>query len=340
MDFLRAPPSIGSVIKGGAPVTSMSYHRDGTHLFVTSQEDSKLRLVDCLKGTSDKPAIQCIREGVRLVEPTHHNQCVLFTGKGSKTQPLIQRNAIHYLSLYDNKILRNFKGHAGEITDLNMSPVDDTFLSSSTDRTVRLWNVQQAGCLAEMELPSTVDGAPHACFDSTGLVFGITAPMAAGSGHFIHLYDARNYSGGAFAELKLQQSNIEKAIHSKGVAPELAMVLSRSEWTSIKFDKSGKQLLVTGKKGLVMTLDGFDGTITNVFSNPSSTNGELSACFTPDDRTILTGNEDGSIHCWNAKNGNLLRKLEGHTNRVGCVAANPKYAQVASACSNTALWNW
>jgi hypothetical protein len=34
-----------------------------------------------------------------------------------------------------------------------------------------------------MELPSTVDGAPHACFDSTGLVFGITAPMAAGSGH-------------------------------------------------------------------------------------------------------------------------------------------------------------
>jgi WD40 repeat protein len=67
----------------------------------------------------------------------HHNQCVLFTGKGSKTQPLIQRNAIHYLSLYDNKIMRNFKGHAGEVTDLNMSPVDDTFLSSSTDRTVR-----------------------------------------------------------------------------------------------------------------------------------------------------------------------------------------------------------
>lgn len=34
-----------------------------------------------------------------------------------------------------------------------------------------------------MELPPQAQGVPYAEFDSTGLVFGITAPMAAGQGH-------------------------------------------------------------------------------------------------------------------------------------------------------------
>ena len=34
-----------------------------------------------------------------------------------------------------------------------------------------------------MELPPLAQGVPYAEFDSTGLVFGITAPMAAGQGH-------------------------------------------------------------------------------------------------------------------------------------------------------------
>ena len=132
----------------------------------------------------------------RQMEPnerhSHHNQCVLFTGKGDKTQTIGQRHAIHYLSLYDNKILRHFRGHSGDVTDVSMSPVDDCFLTCGADRTVRLWNLQLAGSLAEMDLPKVggngsihldVDGVPHAAFDSTGLVFGVTAPMAAGSGH-------------------------------------------------------------------------------------------------------------------------------------------------------------
>lgn len=344
MDFQTTPPQIGAVVRGKNPATSLSYHENGTHLYVASEADSKLRIVDCLKGGSDKPAIKCEREGIRLVEGTHHNQCVLFVGKGSRSQPLGQRNAIHYLSLYDNKLLRNFRGHAGEVTHLSMSPADDCFLSSCTDRTVRLWNIQQAKCLAEMELPPNIVGTPYATFDSTGLVFGITAAMAAGSGHLIHLYDARNYGGGAFAELKLAQSSIEKFIHNKGISAERAMALSQAEWTSIKFNTSGKQLLVTAKQGLALSLDGFDGTVSNVFIGEGPSGAlpvePLAACFTPDDKTVLGGNENGTVSCWDAKTGKLIRKLEGHVDRVGCVAANPKYAQISSACTNTALWIW
>lgn len=129
---------------------------------------------------------------LRPLSCRHHNQSILFSGgEKDKTQNVGQRHALNYLSLHDNKILRQFRGHSGEITDISMSPADDTFLTSSTDRTIRLWNLQQAGSLATMDLPRrgpnglTIDpqGIPSAAFDRTGLVFGVTAPLDTNVGH-------------------------------------------------------------------------------------------------------------------------------------------------------------
>lgn len=66
-----------------------------------------------------------------------------------------------------------------------MSPADDTFLTASKDRTVRLWNVQQAGCIGQMDIPVANDGGgdPRVVFDSTGMVFAVTAPMAGKQGN-------------------------------------------------------------------------------------------------------------------------------------------------------------
>lgn len=102
----------------------------------------------------------------------------MFTGSNKS-----QHSAVHYWSLYDNKILRKFRGHSDIITDMSMCPGEDLFLTASRDRTVRLWNVQQAGCVAQMELPANTQGQPHVVFDSTGLVFGVTAAMAGGQGN-------------------------------------------------------------------------------------------------------------------------------------------------------------
>lgn len=278
----------------------------------------------------------------------HHNHCVLVTGKGDKTLNVGQRHPISYLSLHDNKILRQFRGCGAEVCDLSLSPVDDSFLSCSGDRTVRLWNLQQAGSLAILDLPKsgngyTLDpfGFPHASFDSTGLVFCITAPLDATAGHLIHLYDARNYSAGPFAELKLDNALITRAIQQKTSTPETASELSSADWTGIKFNNSGKHLLVTTKKSSALMLDGYDGSIVNVFVGDGENKSEpLAACFSSDDRTILGGNPDGTISCWDASNGELIKKLEGHVGRVGCIASNPKYAQIASCCTNTALWLW
>ena len=130
----------------------------------------------------------------------HHNRCVLVTGKGDKTLNVGQRHPITYLSLHDNKILRQFRGCGAEVSDLSLSPIDDSFLSCSGDRTVRLWNLQQAGSLAILDLPKSGNGMyldpagePRASYDSTGLVFCITAPMDAGAGHVRFLLTTFSY---------------------------------------------------------------------------------------------------------------------------------------------------
>jgi WD40 repeat protein len=90
--------------------------------------------------------------------------------------------------------MRKFRGHTDQVTNISMSPADDTFLSSSKDRTVRLWTAQSAGCLAELPLPDKTEKDPIAAFDSTGLVFAVTAPMKDLQGHHLHLYDVRQFN--------------------------------------------------------------------------------------------------------------------------------------------------
>lgn len=222
-----------------------------------------------------------------------------------------------------------------------MCPADDSFLTSSVDRTVRLWTAGVAGCIAELKLPEETEKSPLAAFDSTGLVFAVTASMARGAGHYLHLYDARNYSAGAFAELKISQLDLETAIQSHAsVAPDRAKELSQVEWTSMDFNVSGNQILIGAEQGMCVLLDGFEGAVQRVLVGPKTTQRAAVSCFTPDDMTVLQGNDDGTISCWSVDMGVITNNLTGHPGPVTCVATNPKYKQIASACTQTALWEW
>lgn len=65
-----------------------------------------------------------------------------------------------------------------------MSPIDDTFLSGSLDKTIRLWDLRSQNCQGLMHLP----GRPVAAFDPEGLIF------AAGiNSEQIKLYDLRSF---------------------------------------------------------------------------------------------------------------------------------------------------
>jgi COMPASS component SWD2 len=333
-------PAIGAVISGKAAATCMSYHREGKRLFVISEADARMQVIDSVAGKPAQVPLRVDREQLRLVEATHHDHCVLFSGKGLSNQPPGQRNAINYYSVHDNKILRKFKGHQDKISCLSMCPADDTFLSSGDDRSVRLWNVQQAGCLAECKLPVEAAGGTLAVFDSTGLVFCVAARMNTGTGYYLHLYDARNFSAGAFAELKVLFDDLENAIdtHIIGSTSDQTAKLAKGNWSRLSFNQSGNQILVGADAGLSILLDGFEGTIQRVFWSKSLE--PAVSCFSGDDAALIEGHDDGTIYCYNLKTGMMVKRLAGPVGPIGAIASNPANIQLASACKDVVLWTW
>lgn len=65
-----------------------------------------------------------------------------------------------------------------------MSPTDDTVLSASQDKTIRLWDLRSPNCQGFIQL----QGKPVTVFDPDGLIF------AAGiNNECVKLYDLRSF---------------------------------------------------------------------------------------------------------------------------------------------------
>ncbi len=146
--------------------------------------------------------------------------------------------------------------------------------------------------------------------------------------------------------MKSTRQDIESKMRVSGSTPERAYAISKAEWTSMEFNKSGKQLLIGVVGGVALSLDGYDGSVIHSFQtetggssgSTASQSCPMAVCFTADDNSIICGNDDGTVSCYQADSGLLTRKLRGHVDRVGAVAMNPKYMQFATACTNTAVW--
>ena len=50
------------------------------------------------------------------------------------------------MSLNENKYIRYFGGHDRRVVTLAMNPADETFLSGSLDKSIRLWDLRSNHC--------------------------------------------------------------------------------------------------------------------------------------------------------------------------------------------------
>ena len=55
-----------------------------------------------------------------------------------------ENDIIRYLNVAQNKYLSYFRGHSKRVVTLCMSPTDESFLSGSLDKTIRLWDLREA----------------------------------------------------------------------------------------------------------------------------------------------------------------------------------------------------
>lgn len=305
-------------------INAIDFSSSGEHL-ISCSEDDQIVIYDCDKGTQTR-TVNSKKYGVDLIHFTHSTTNAIHSS--TKVD-----DTIRYLSLHDNKYLRYFPGHTKKVISLCISPVEDTFLSGSLDKTLRLWDLRSQNCQGVMHLP----GRPVAAYDPEGLIF------AAGvNSESIKLYDLRSFDKGPFVTFKLNQEK-------------------ECEWTGLKFSRDGKTILISTNGSIIRLVDAFHGTplqtftgrffdeqgdfesmITLLISLTGYLNNKgipVEASYSPDSQFIFSGSTDGRVHVWNADTGFKVCVLNGdHPGPVQCVQFNPKYMMLASACTNMAFW--
>ncbi|KAJ6570164.1 WD40-repeat-containing domain protein [Mycena vulgaris] len=319
---------------GPRHITGISFDDRGDQL-ITASEDETFRLYNCKTGKQMK-ILHSKKYGVDLPRFTHKNTAIVHASTK-------EDDTVRYHSLHDNKYLQYFKGHKGRVVSLEMSPVDDGFMSGSQDRTVRLWDLRAPTCRGLLSVPST----PIIAYDSTGVVFAV----AVNNYSRILLYDQANFDKAPFLVLV---SFPPRAIYM----------------TSMAFSSNGKYLLVGCSGDAHYIVDAFEGHLlakleghvglerrtstTPQTIEPSKGSSGEEVGWTPDSKFVVGGSLDGKIIIWDmqqlpTKTGDVdlkaaplrlqpMATLDGHPGPSRCVKFNPRLAMICSAGAELAFW--
>ena len=137
-------------------ITNIHYSNDGMNI-ITSSADDQIIIYDCEKGTQ-KRTLNSKKYGVDLIHftqnkahavhaSTKENDIIrLVMNKQIKEQIYIYSCLCRYMSLNENKYIRYFGGHDKRVVTLAMNPADETFLSGSLDKSIRLWDLRSNHC--------------------------------------------------------------------------------------------------------------------------------------------------------------------------------------------------
>lgn len=331
----------------GSETRSLCFHEAG-HLCVSCGSDGSIRLIDTLAGASRK-LIYVKKYNTTSAAYTHHELSILHGGND---------NNIRYLSLYDNKYLRVFRGHEDAVTCVSMCPSNDAFASCSLDGKMAVWDLGSSSKVAVLDFGTPdLNSPPRAAYSPDGLVLAVSA------GRKVRLYDSRGYQNGPFAHFD---------ITSKIDAPEDVVARLESDatnWTGLEFSQDGERLLVHTDSNLHLLYDAFDFNVIDVLydatslansaplpntlgdpATPSSANGTTTgpfdatpAVFSPDNTHVIAGTSlDNDLRVWRlgttATSSGRPHILKGHACPVHHLAYSPNFDVLASACAATCLW--
>lgn len=284
---------IGKVFKDNhADINSMSFSDDCSYL-ITGSDDDSVNIYNINRGQREKLLFN--KEfGVENIRFTHHpNAFLCSTKKGTEF-------VIKYWSSYDNRIIHNFRGHSGDVTSIDMSPRNDYFISTSKDKLLLLWDLRAKRALGRLDYKDGSAGG-MCTFDPSGTIFALVYPVVTQNTtkNYIKLIDVNNYQDGAFSTWEVE-------------CPEIK---------GIQFSDDGAHMLAYTVENQILVLDALEGTKELVLRDFQNENGKVSACFSPDNKYVITGCEkNNGIVVFDINNGQRVHELRGHPKTPTCLA--------------------
>jgi WD40 repeat protein len=251
---------------------------------------------------------------------------------------------------------KSFKGHEGWVETVSFSPDGHYALSGSSDRTLRLWDVEMGACLRVFE--GHKGGVTSVAFSPGG--------RYALSGSWDN--NLRLWEVATGTCLRVFEGHKNKVI-SIAVSPDGRYALSGSRsigddcglriWeigtgnclrlfekgrdskeNSVAFSPDGQHALSSSHLWNLNLWDVKTGECLQTFDGHQGGGEVNSVAFSPDRRFALSGSDDKTMCLWDADRGARLRTFEGHEGAVHSVAFSPDGRFVLSGSGDKTLRLW
>jgi COMPASS component SWD2 len=309
-------------------VESLDFHQ-AEPLLVVATTDNAISLYDSRTGSPMKNLL-AQKYGIRSVCFTHHPQCIVYaSSKFENAKQPEDNHAIRYHSLFDNAFIRYFKGHVNDVTNVQMSKCSDCFYSASKDKTVKKWDLRVDRQAGSMEVDTMGPTILVAVDNQESLL----AVGVVGGG--IKLYSAKEMEKGHFYEIIGPSHQTVESIHCLKFSNDANMVAVafRNEIAlyDISIEATSKAEKGDAPKHIFRKA-----------SEDSDFGERVEFCFTPDDKFILSGCEDGTIKVWRTGDGKEVVGLKasdsGAKDLPLCLKWSPHSALFATGSHFTKLW--
>ncbi|KAI5781437.1 WD40-repeat-containing domain protein [Geopyxis carbonaria] len=309
-------------VQHGAEITSLDFDDRG-EFCIAAAADETLQLYDCAHGRHAKTLFSK-KYGCHLARFAHSASNVIYASTK-------ENDTIRYLSLHDNSYIRYFKGHTRAVNALEVSPVDDQFISCAHDDTVRLWDLRSANAHGLL----TTTSPSLATFDPSGIIFAVASHASSS----ILLYDLRNYDKQPFTTFTIADDAFLSTFSYPARMPA---------WSKLEFSNDGKLLLLGTRGHAHYVIDSFaENTSKFLFrvhrprgpTAPQKVETSGDVCFTPDGRYIVGGQGEKGVLVWDTQSAPDEKKTlkpkcelaDGARSMSSCVAFNPRSHVFATA---------
>lgn len=291
------------------PLNAVAFSNDGK-LLATGTGSNTIKLWDLITG--------------RLVRTfTGHRSTVWSVAFSSDNKTLASGSKDKTIKLWEiatGKELRTLSGHSDDVFSVAFSPDGKSLASGSWDKTIKFWEV------ATGQEVQTLSGHSNRL---TAVAFSPNGKTLASASddHTVRLWDV------ATGKLSQTLSGHTELVRSVTFNKDGRTLASASWDNTIRIWD-----LVTGRE--LRSLTARPDRIKSVGPGMVAPTISNSVVFSPDGKTLLSGNNDATIITWDVATGRQLRIMYGHSDHIGAVAFRADGRTLASIGNDQTVELW
>ncbi|KAM0937520.1 putative transcription factor WD40-like family [Dioscorea sansibarensis] len=214
------------------------------------------------------------------------------TGSTDTSIKLFEVSKIKQMMLADARdgpvrpVIRTFYDHSQPINDLDFHPQSPILISGAKDCTIKFFDYSKSVARRAYRVIQDTHNVRSVSFHPSGEF------LLAGTDHPIpHLYDVNTFQ--CYLSANAQELNAKAAINQ------------------VRYSSTGSVYVTASKDGSICIWDGVTAQCVRPIIGAHGLNEATSACFTRDQRFVLSCGKDSTVKLWEVGTGRLVKQYTG-----------------------------